>query len=287
MSLDAMEMYKSYLQIQPMSIHTRRNYLQRVNGFLNWLDASFDGAPTLIDPNEVHSQLRDYKAFLQARGASASTINGVLSAVDNFSKSRGIESARVKRLELPLLIDEALDIDEEKRLIKSLLRNTLRNRALVLLLWHCGLRISEAASLNVADVNLSSDKCQIRVHRGKRAKERMVPSTAQLKHCLQLYISKQKCLSDNEPLFVSQKGRRLSIASIDRIVRQIGQIANVELSAGRLRYDFVNRLIRAKINIVMVAELCGHAKLESVRRYSQMERALSCNLETQTGDGRE
>lgn len=296
MNSDAMEIYSSYLESQPVSIHTKRNYVQRVRRFLRWLNESPDGVMALTDPPERERQLRDYKAFLLARGASASTINGMLSALDNFFMSRGMEAGRVKRLELPGLNHESLDVDEEKRLYKSLMRNTSRNKVLVMLLWHCGLKISEVAALNVGDVNLSSNNAQIRICSEKRTKRRTVPISSQLRRDLHAYIARRGFRDSHEPLFVSQKRNRLSVASIDRIVRYVGQAAGIELSAGRLRYDFVNRLIRAKINIVMVAELSGHVRLETVRRYSQqvdtekqqsLEKAFSCNPEALKVDDRE
>ena len=90
MNLDAMEEYRNYLQYQSISIHTRRNYFQRVKSFLQRLDGSPDGALALTDPSALNIQLRDYKAYLLARGASASTVNCVLSArllMSRFSSS--------------------------------------------------------------------------------------------------------------------------------------------------------------------------------------------------------
>lgn len=70
MNSDAMEKYNSYLERQPISIHTMRNYRQRVRRFLQWLNESPDGANTLTDPFERDRQLRDYKAFMLARDST-------------------------------------------------------------------------------------------------------------------------------------------------------------------------------------------------------------------------
>jgi len=74
--------------------------------------------------------------------------------------------------------------------------------------------------------------------------------------------------SDGPALFLSLKGQRLSARAIDLAVRHLGQEANVETSAHTLRHTCLTRLVRAGNDIVLVAELAGHARLETTRRYS-------------------
>jgi site-specific recombinase XerD len=69
-------------------------------------------------------------------------------------------------------------------------------------------------------------------------------------------------------LFLSRSGNRLSARSVDEVVRKLGRVARVELSAHRLRRTWVTRLVRAGNDVVLVADLAGHRKLETTRRYS-------------------
>ena len=269
MNSTALEAYEKYLQKQPISIHTRRSYLQRVKTFLTWLSDTPDGELALDDSAERDFQVREFKGAMLTRGASPSTINGILSAIDNFYLSRGmVAGKKVKRLDLPKLAPKALEPEEEKRLLKTIQRTTLRNRALILLLWHTGLRISETAALNVGDVTLTARTGSVAVRCGKGMKQRTIGINSELREALIQYMAKQASRADHEPFFVSQKKSRLSVASIDRIVRQLGTQAGIELSAHRMRHQFISSLVRKGTDLVMVAALAGHDRLETVKRYS-------------------
>jgi integrase/recombinase XerC len=71
-----------------------------------------------------------------------------------------------------------------------------------------------------------------------------------------------------EPLFKSQRGARLSVNAIDYVVRQIARDAGVKMSAHTLRHCALSQMVRQGVDIVTVAELAGHSRLETTRRYS-------------------
>ena len=64
------------------------------------------------------------------------------------------------------------------------------------------------------------------------------------------------------------KGRRLSTRAIDLVIRQLGRNANLELSAHVLRHTCFTNLVRGGNDLVLVAEVAGHKRLETTRRYS-------------------
>lgn len=268
MKLEILDTYRSYLDRQPISIHTRRGYLQKVTAYLAWLDATPDGDKGLIDVTERDFAVREYKAHLMMTGSSPNSINAILGAIANFDLSRGVLPCRVKRLELPRQAPRALDPAEEKRLLKVIAKSDLRDRTLALLFMHTGFRISEVASLNLGDVSLTSRKGEITVRCGKGQKTRVVPINSELREVLHLYLCGQVGRPDTAPLFISQKKCRLSLASIDRTIRALGKDAGIELSAHTLRHGFVTSLVRSGCDLILVAELAGHSRLETTRRYS-------------------
>ncbi len=69
-------------------------------------------------------------------------------------------------------------------------------------------------------------------------------------------------------LFLSRKGARLSSRAVDLIVRDVGRRAGLELSAHVLRHTCLTNLVRGGNDLVMVAEIAGHRRLETTRRYS-------------------
>jgi len=132
------------------------------------------------------------------------------------------------------------------------------------------LRIAELAALNTSDVAISARKGLVTVRRGKGDRYRQVPLNAEARDTLHAWLAKRAKLpnSDREPLFLSLKGQRLSARAIDLAVRHLGQHADVETSAHTLRHTCLTRLVRAGNDIVLVAELAGHSRLETTRRYS-------------------
>ncbi len=110
----------------------------------------------------------------------------------------------------------------------------------------------------------------VTVRRGTGDRYRQVPLNAEACDTLHAWLAKRAKLpnSDQEPLFGSLKGQRLSAQAIDLAVRHLGQHADVETSAHTLRHICLTRLVRAGNDIVLVAELAGHARLETTRRYS-------------------
>jgi integrase/recombinase XerC len=195
-------------------------------------------------------------------------VNSILAAIDNLYLNLGLGPTNVKRQEIPTHAPRALEEDEQRRLLTAVAKCELpRNQALVLIMLHCGLRISEVAGLNVDDVLLSARKCQLVVRCGKGAKRRTVPINSDLAEVLRRYLP-TVTNTPNAPLFMSQKGNRLSIQAIDYVIRAFGRDAGVDFSSHCLRDTCLTRLVRAGVDIVTVAEIAGHSRLETSRRYS-------------------
>src|SRR5579864_7068121 len=108
--------YREYLSRLPVSVNTRRSYLGRVKHYLEWLSGTPDGEKALTSPVERDFSVRDYKAWLLQSGASANSVNSVLSALDNLFIYLGLGVAKVKRQSLPGVSPRALDAEEQRRL---------------------------------------------------------------------------------------------------------------------------------------------------------------------------
>ena len=273
--LEELEGYANYLNRLPISRHTRRNYLLRVRRFIERLADSPDGEKSLTDPVERDFAVQDYKTWLLQSGKSSHTVNAVLSAIDNFYLFKGMGPAKVKRHDLPAQAPRALEPEELRRLLKEILRSkSKRNRMIALVMLHCGLRISEVALLNVGDVLLSARKRELTVRCGKNSKRRIIPINSDLAEVMREYLYSVGARNPEVPLFLSQKGNRLSVQAIDYIVKQFGKDAGVDLSSHCLRHTCLTRLVRSGVDIVTVAEIAGHSRLETSRRYSLPSEAV-------------
>src|SRR5579859_8037140 len=190
----------------------------------------------------------------------------------HFYRFLELPTPQVTREDLPTQAPLALEPAEQKRFLRAVERcSSVRDRAIALLLFYTGLRISECAALTMDDVRLSSRKGLVIVRMGKGNTYREVPLNAQVRAALDSWLEerKQRVSQRNESaLFLTKQGTRLATRSIDDVVRRLGQEANLSLSAHILRHTCLTSLVRHRNDLVLVAELAGHRRLETTRRYS-------------------
>jgi site-specific recombinase XerD len=137
-------------------------------------------------------------------------------------------------------------------------------------LLYTGLRLAELIALDVDDVKTSARKGLVVVRSGKGDAYREVPLNALVRQVLDEWLAERKtrAAEGERAAFVGRSGRRLSKRSVDDVVRGLGKDAGVQLSAHILRHTFLTRMVRQGSDLVLVAELAGHRRLETTRRYS-------------------
>ncbi len=127
-------------------------------------------------------------------------------------------------------------------------------------------------ALNVDDVRISNRKGIAIVRSGKGDTYREVPLNTEVREALKLWLkerSKRFPKLSDPALFLNLKGRRLSSRAVDLLLRQLGHDANLEVSAHVLRHTCLTNLVRRGNDLVLVAEMAGHKRLETTRRYSR------------------
>ncbi|MEU8190822.1 tyrosine-type recombinase/integrase [Micromonospora carbonacea] len=255
---------------------TRRAYASRVRGYLIWLDtADVDGDP-LTEPAARDGAARDYRTWLQSvAGRKPSTINVILAAITDFYTRRGLSAPDVRRLDLPQIAPRALDARDITRWLRTVERwLNPRDRVLALIPFYAGLRLGEVVALNLDDIRLSARKGLIVVRMGKGGGYREIPVHPQLRPDLALWINDErpgwKGADRNPALLLNQRGDRLGARGADHILNAIADEARIsdDFTSHALRHTFGTRLIREGHDIVIVAELMGHKRLDQTRRYS-------------------
>jgi integrase/recombinase XerC len=138
------------------------------------------------------------------------------------------------------------------------------------MLLYTGLRLAELVALDVEDARTSARKGVVIVRSGKGDAYREVPLNALVRQVLDEWLTERRELAaDGErALFLGRGGRRLAKRSVDDVVRGLGKDAGVKLSAHVLRHTFITAMVRQGSDLVLVAELAGHRRLETTRRYS-------------------
>jgi integrase/recombinase XerC len=139
-------------------------------------------------------------------------------------------------------------------------------------LFFAGLRVSELVALDVGDISISARKGRLVVRSGKGDAYREVALNAEVREALQKWLAEREEFLDagSSGLFLNRRGGRLSSRAVDLIVRRFGEEANLDrpASAHVLRHTCMTSLVRAGNDLVMVAEIAGHKRLETTRRYS-------------------
>ena len=262
--------YLKDLTRAPLAERTKDAYGQHVAAYGAWLVERRDGAGALTEPRARDFAARDFKRHLKAeRGWKPSSVNLALAAVDHFNRFLGLGPANVKREPLPQAAPRALPEDDQRALLRAAEGSRPRDRAIVTLLLYTALRLHELVALDVEDVSMSARKGLVVIRSGKGDVYREVPMNRPCRDALDPLLSeRRKATDDDGALFVGRQGRRLTARSIDRVVRKIGALAGLELSAHVLRHTCVTNLVRAGNDLVLVAELAGHRRLETTRRYS-------------------
>jgi site-specific recombinase XerD len=147
----------------------------------------------------------------------------------------------------------------------------VRDKAIAHLLFYTAVRLGECAALNLDDVYISSRKGIVIIRSGKGDTYREVPLNAEVREALRTWLKERnkRFPQTSEPaLFLNPKGRRLSARAIDLIIRRLGTDARLDLSAHVLRHTCLTSLVRRGNDLVLVAEIAGHKRLETTRRYS-------------------
>jgi integrase/recombinase XerC len=249
-----------------------RARLAAVTAFASWLSQREGGVgDALLAPRARDLAARDYKRYMKVqRGLAAASVNQALAGMDHLFRFLGLGAAIVRREELPRSAPRALDVEQQRDLLRAAEESTARDRAIVALLLFTGLRLAETAALQLADVRVSARKGLVVVRSGKGDAYREVELNPLVRGMLDEWTAVRATMAaDSETsFFVARTGRALSSRSIDLAVRRVAARAGLALSAHVLRHTFVTGLVRAGNDLVLIAELAGHRRLETTRRYS-------------------
>lgn len=266
--------YQDWLEKQPLSEHSKSAYRSRLNHFMGSLGSSYDGyRDPFKDETERNYILKDYKKFLkQNHKASPNAVNAALAAADHFYQFLGLSKAKVKREDLPAEAPWALTKIEQKKLIRAAERaRRAKDHAVVTLFFYAGIRISECADLNLDEGYAHGRKNRIIVRNRKGSRYREIPLNHDSCLAIQAWLQERTKKFDDketdEALFINQQGGRISTSALDLIVRKVDQDAGIELSAHVLRHTLLTNLVRNDSDLVLVAEIGGHKRLETSRRY--------------------
>ena len=268
------ERFLSSLERQDKSSATLKSYRSDLTDFINWFQDT-NGEP--FNPNRVTPiDLREFKQHLLTKGAKASTINRKLSCLKSFFKWAQREGLVEMMPSFPQpvrtqpLTPRWLDKVQQNALLRAVRKEgKLRDIAIITMLLHTGLRVSELCQLRWEDIVLSDRKGYLIVRAGKGGKQRQVPLNREVRQVLRAYREKV-----GEPkegfVFLGRDGEPLGARGVEVIVQKFARKAGLEgVTPHTLRHTFCHNLLRAGVDLVTVAALAGHESLTTTARYTQ------------------
>jgi site-specific recombinase XerD len=267
--------YRAALADAPLSAETRRTYASKTRQYLAWLHtAGIDGQP-LTDPAARDRAVGDWRTHVLTVAAQApTTVNNALAAVDDFYIRRGMGPAAAERTARPNPEPRALDTRAQRRWLRAVAAQpSARDRALAGIPFYAGARIAETVRLDVGDLHISTRTGVLRIH-GTGDRTRDVPIHDTLRADIRRWLQTRPtwpAADTNPALFLNHRGDRLSVRGARDIIARIAHAAGLDhdTTAHVLRHTFATTLVRGGTDLVIVADLLGHARLDSTRAYTK------------------
>lgn len=277
--------YLNHLSVERnLAVNTIEAYGRDLRAYLAFLAERGIFAPDDVDRRDVE----DFVAAKRADRVADSSVNRALSAVKGFHRfmvREGLSSTHpAATLRIPKMTDrlpEVISIEAAGRLLDQGFPDTAagaRDRAVLEVLYGCGLRASELCGLDVGETYL--DEGFLRVT-GKGSKERLVPLVGTARCVLANYLdeargelaSRARSLVTSPSVFLNMRGTRLSRQSVHAICERYGRAVGIEgLHPHTLRHSFATHMLAGGADLRALQEILGHADIATTQIYTHVDR---------------
>ena len=260
--------------LSPQTVMTYERFLRDFESYFRGLDTTADW--TTVDADII----RDWLEQMLDNGAKATTVNTALSAVRSFFRyalrrklvekdpAHLIEGPK-KSKPLPQFVrekemDELIDNKEWGDTLKD-----VRARAILILLYETGVRVSELTGLDDEDLDVTAGQLKVT---GKRNKQRIVPFGQELATAIGQYVGRRDTEVERQTtaLFVTDKGERMTRQQVYAIVRRsLGEVTTLKKRSPHvLRHSFATAMLNNGAGLESVKKLLGHESLETTEIYT-------------------
>ena len=272
--------YKAYLKLEKsLSPNTISAYFTDLGKLLEYLEEKknyyLDVTLDLLE--NFLAQLKDLNICPRSQ---ARILSGIRSFYHFLMTRNYIEADPAELLESPqigLHLPEILTIEEIDNLINSIDLSTPeghRNRALLEVLYSCGLRVSELCNLKLS--NIFFDEGFI-IIKGKGNKQRLVPISSKAINELQNYFIDRNRTNINpgyeDYVFISKRGTNISRIMVFHIIKELAAITqlNKKISPHTFRHSFATHLLEGGANLRAIQSMLGHESIETTEIYTHMD----------------
>ena len=275
---DYLTMLRVERNVSPRTLEAYQRDLNQYLSFINDKDIS-----NLSEISQMH--IRDYIRILNNNGLAASSISRIFSSIRSYHKYLSAEQIVTENPTLvlnspkiPKKLPEVLMANEIESIIEAIDSSSnfyQRDKAIIEMLYSCGLRVSEICDLNISNLFLDDDMIRIM---GKGSKERLLPVGGRAKQFLNQYLIHsrlgfQKDKSSSS-VFLSRNGNPLTRAMINNILKKWSQIAGITkpVSPHTLRHSFATHLLEGGADLRFVQALLGHSDISTTQIYTHLDK---------------
>jgi integrase/recombinase XerC len=286
---DEIERYLAELARAAVSPHTLDAYRSDLEQLVEFLSPP-GGEPPAPETIDL-LLLREWMLWLYRMPLQAVSIRRKVAAVRGlfqFLQREGVAAINVARLlrlpKAPQKLPVVMTAEQMNTLLDDVAAGKLerphpsRDRALLEVLYGCGVRVSELAGLNLDDLDRGSPaeagaapEAWMRV-RGKGKKERQVPLPGQAAAALERYLAERPVAPGEPAVFLNHRGRRLSVRGIHGIVKLYATAlcGDPSVHPHGFRHAYATHLLAAGADLRAIQELLGHARLSTTQKYTQV-----------------
>lgn len=277
--------YKTYIRIEKnLSANSVEAYVRDITVFANFILRKYDVLPTEVDEDMISQYIVHLNTIQHKRTSQARELSGVKSFYNYLLMTDKIEqspaefiTAPKSRRELP----DVLTVEEVERIIGSIDTTTIkgrRDRAMLEMLYSCGLRVTELISLKMSDLFLGEGYIRVM---GKGNKQRLVPIGRLAQEWLMQYLDDRRELlkdkttkgSNVQAVFLSNRRTELTRVMIFTIIRNATKDAGItkRVSPHTFRHSFATHLYTGGASIRQVQDMLGHQSITTTEIYTHLD----------------
>ena len=275
---DISRRYRSYMRLEKhLSENTIEAYMRDLGQFAHYILRMYDVAPKDVEREMIEHYMGWLYSNNKEKSSQARALSGIKSFFNYLLLSEMIESSPAELIEAPKSsrqLPDTLSTEEIDRIINSIDPSTtkgLRDRAIIELLYSCGLRVSELCDLKLNDIHYAEGYINVI---GKGDKQRLVPISSIARERVLQYKELRKPQSKSEDtLFLNNRGSRLTRVMIFTIIKQATLRAGIDkkISPHTFRHSFATHLLAGGANIRQVQELLGHENILTTEIYTHLD----------------
>lgn len=277
-SLELIEKFLDHLRYERrLSQNTISGYRRDLQAATAFCDDAGLGSWTTLNSHDA----RQFAACSHRRGLSGHSIQRRLSALRSFygfllreNRVRHNPALDIRAPRSAQRLPAAMDVDAVGQLlnIKPDTPLAIRDLAILELFYSSGLRLSELVSINCHDLDLEERTVEVT---GKGRKTRILPVGKQACQALRRWLQERATLTceDENALFVTRKGRRLSTRTVQKRLQQWARKQHIDIHVHphMLRHSFASHMLESSGNLRAVQELLGHADIRTTQVYIHLD----------------